>query len=172
MILLTALPHTGKSTAIKKIIELLGISNCGGFYTEEIRENDERVGFMIKTLSNKEGVLAHTNLQSEYKISRYGVDVTKFEELCLGEINRAINDDNIKCIIIDEIGPMELFSNRYKELLMELLNSKKPVIGTIYMNSYEWLDDFKKKEGINLIELTLDNRDQVPHKIVDMVLNK
>ena len=172
MILLTALPHTGKSTAIKKIIELLGISNCGGFYTEEIRENDERVGFMIKTLSNKEGVLAHTNLQSEYKISRYGVDVTKFEELCLGEINRAINDDNIKYIIIDEIGPMELFSNRYKELLMELLNSKKPVIGTIYMNSYEWLDDFKKKEGINLIELTLDNRDQVPHKIVDMVLNK
>ena len=42
MILLTALPHTGKSTAIKKIIELLGTSNCGGFYTEEIRENDER----------------------------------------------------------------------------------------------------------------------------------
>ena len=172
MILLTALPHTGKSTAIKKIIELLGISNCGGFYTEEIRKNDERVGFMIKTLSNKEGVLAHTNLQSEYKISRYGVDVTKFEELCLGEINKSINDNNIKYIIIDEIGPMELFSNRYKELLIELLNSKKPVIGTIYMNSYEWLDDFKKKEGINLIELTLDNRDQVPHKIVDMVLNK
>ena len=172
MILLTALPHTGKSTAIKKIIELLGISNCGGFYTEEIRKNDERVGFMIKTLSNKEGVLAHTNLQSEYKISRYGVDVTKFEELCLGEINRAINDDNIKYIIIDEIGPMELFSNRYKELLIELLNSKKPVIGTIYMNSYEWLDDFKKKEVINLIELTMENRDQIPFKIVDMIINK
>ena len=172
MILLTALPHTGKSTAIKKIIELLGTSNCGGFYTEEIRENDERVGFMIKTLSNKEGVLAHTNLQSEYKISRYGVDVNKFEELCLVEINKSINDDNIKYLIIDEIGPMELFSNRYKELLIELLNSKKPVIGTIYMNSYEWLDDFKKKEGVNLIELTLDNRDQMPSKIVDMVLNK
>ena len=119
MILLTALPHTGKSTAIKKIIELLGISNCGGFYTEEIRKNDERVGFMIKTLSNKEGVLAHTNLQSEYKISRYGVDVTKFEELCLGEINKSINDNNIKYIIIDEIGPMELFSNRYKELIKQ-----------------------------------------------------
>ena len=169
MILLTALPRTGKSTAIKKIIQLLGINNCGGFYTEEVRENDERVGFMIKTLSGMEGLLSHINIESEYKISRYGVDINKFEELCLGELNRAINDINIKYIIIDEIGPMELFSNKYKELLIELLNSKKPVIGTVYMNSYEWLDEFKKKDGLKLIELTIENRDQIPYQIVDMV---
>ena len=43
MILLTALPRTGKSTAIKKIVNMLGNDNCGGFYTEEIREDGERV---------------------------------------------------------------------------------------------------------------------------------
>ena len=32
--------------------------------------------------------------------------------------------------------------------------------------------DFKKKEGINLIELTMENRDQIPFKIVDMIINK
>lgn len=53
MLLLTALPRTGKSTAIKKIVNMLGPNNCGGFYTEEIRENDDRVGFRIKLLMEK-----------------------------------------------------------------------------------------------------------------------
>ena len=81
LILLTALPRTGKSTAIKKIIQMLGIKNCGGFFTEEIRERDERVGFMIKTLSGKTGLLSHVNIESEYKISRYGVDLATFEKI-------------------------------------------------------------------------------------------
>jgi len=38
MILLTAPPRTGKSTAIRKIVNMLGREKCGGFYTEEIRK--------------------------------------------------------------------------------------------------------------------------------------
>ena len=169
MILLTALPRTGKSTAIHKIIQMLGIKNCGGFFTEEIRENGERVGFIIKTLSGKEGLLSHVNIESKYKISRYGVDLDTFEKICLEELKSAITNNSIKYIIIDEIGPMQLFSEEYKRLLIELLKSKKQVIGTIFMNPYEWLDDFKKKEGIELIEITFDNRDELPLQIVEKV---
>ena len=168
MILLTALPRTGKSTAINKIIHMLGIKNCSGFYTEEIKENDERVGFKIKTLSGKECLFSHINIDSPYRISRYGVDVSLFENICLEELKRAITD-NKKYIIIDEIGPMQLFSEEYKALLLDLLKSNKQVIGTIYMNQYDWLDDFKKKDGIELIEITLDNRDEIPLQIVDKV---
>ena len=172
MILLTAAPRTGKSTAIKKIVELLGINNCGGFYTEEIRENGERVGFRIKTLSGKTGLLSHINIDSKYRISRYGVDVDAFEKICVSELKKVINDDKTKYIIIDEIGPMELFSHEYKDLLIKLLSINKPVIGTIYKDSYEWLDDFKMKDGIKLIEVTLDNRNFIPHQIVEMIDNK
>lgn len=169
MILLTALPRTGKSTAIKKIIQMLGIKNCGGFYTEEIKEDGERVGFMIKTLSGKTALLSHINIDSKYKISKYGVDLDTFEKVCIEELKKAIVDKKIKYIIIDEIGPMQLFSNEYKRILIELLKSNKPVIGTIFMNSYEWLDDFKKKDGIELIEITIDNRNQLPLQIVEKV---
>ena len=169
MILLTALPRTGKSTAIKKIVDILGINNCGGFYTEEVRENGERVGFEIKTLSGKTGLLSHINIDSKYQISRYGVDVDTFERIGVEELKSVINDKNIKYIIIDEIGPMELFSEEYKNLLMKLLHSDKPVIGTIFKNSYEWLDDFKKNDGIKLIEVTLENRDEIPLQIVEML---
>ena len=43
MLLLTAPPRTGKSTAIKKIITCLGLSNCAGFWTKQITKDGERV---------------------------------------------------------------------------------------------------------------------------------
>ena len=169
MILLTAQPRTGKSTAIIKIVNMLGRDNCGGFYTEEIRENGERVGFRLCTLSGKTGLLSHINIESNYKISRYGIDIKTFEELCINELKEAISNDRVKYIVIDEIGPMELFSNKFKDLLIQLLDCNKPIIGTIFMNSYEWLDDFKKKENVNIIEITLENRNELPLQIVGML---
>ena len=148
---------------------MLGIKNCGGFYTEEIREDGERVGFQINTLSGKTGILAHVKIDSALRISRYGVNLETFEKICLSELINAINNPDVKYIIIDEIGPMQLFSDKYKALLMELLNCKKPIIGTIFKNNYEWLDDFKKQEKVNLVEITFENRDELPLQIVEYV---
>ena len=169
MLLLTAKPRTGKSTAIQKIVNMLGKDNCGGFYTEEIREDGERVGFRICTLSGKTGILSHVNIESNDRISRYGVDIETFEKLCISELENAITDDKVKYIVIDEIGPMQLFSHKYKNLLIQLLDCKKTVIGTIFMNSYDWLDDFKKKEHVELIEITLENRDEIPIQLVQRI---
>ena len=74
MYVLTAPPKTGKSTAIKKIINMLGTKNCCGFYTKEMIEDGRRVGFKIVTLNGKEGILA-----DEYRIGKYGVNLKEFE---------------------------------------------------------------------------------------------
>lgn len=170
MHLLTAQPKTGKTTALMKIINMLGRENCRGFYTEEIIENGERVGFSIETLSGKKGTLSHVRSESQERISRYGVNVDEFENICVKELEEAMTDDNTKYIIIDEIGPMEVLSERYRNLLMQLLTSDKPVIGAIFKNPHEWLDEFKKNDNVNIIELTMENRDTVPYDIVKIVM--
>ena len=81
MYVLTAPPKTGKSTAIKKIINMLGAKNCCGFYTKEIIEDGKRVGFKIVTLSGKEGILAHVSYDGEYRIGKYGVNLEEFEKV-------------------------------------------------------------------------------------------
>jgi len=48
-ILLTGRPGVGKTTLIKKLIDLVPLSK-GGFYTEEIRKGKERIGFSLTTL--------------------------------------------------------------------------------------------------------------------------
>ena len=55
-ILLTGKPGVGKTTVIKKIIEKYK-KNISGFYTEEIREKGNRVGFRIKKTDIAEGLL-------------------------------------------------------------------------------------------------------------------
>ena len=62
-ILLQGLPGIGKTTIIEKLAELL--KNIAGFYTKEIRQNGERVGFLVKDFEGREGILAHI----EYIIS-------------------------------------------------------------------------------------------------------
>lgn len=45
--------------------------------------------------------------------------------------------DEIKYIIIDQISPMELFSNEYKNRLYDFLGSEKTIIGTIFYSEHE-----------------------------------
>lgn len=169
MYLLTAPPRTGKSTAIKKIVNMLGPNNCGGFYTEEIRKDGDRVGFKIISLNGEEGILADVSSESPYKISRYGVNLKVFENIGLKELYRTIYSSDIKYLIIDEIGPMQLFSNEYKELLLKMLLINKSVIGTIFYANHDWLDDFKKNKQIKLIEINEKNRNIIPLQIVEEV---
>ena len=169
MYLLTAPPRTGKSTAIKKIVNMLGPNNCGGFYTEEIRKDGDRIGFKIISLNGKEGILADVDLDSPYKISKYGVNLEVFEDIGLKELYRAIDSKDINYLIIDEIGPMQLFSDEYKELLLKLLTIDKIVIGTIFYANYDWLDDYKKNKQIKLIEIDENNRNTIPLQIVEEV---
>lgn len=37
------------------------------------------------------------------------------------------------------------------------------------MNPYEWLDDFKKKENVNLVEITIENRDTLPLDLIQEI---
>jgi len=56
-VLLTGRPGIGKTTLIKRLIEATSLSK-GGFYTGEVREKGQRVGFSLTTLDGKESVLA------------------------------------------------------------------------------------------------------------------
>ena len=103
---------------------LLGV-DAGGFYTEEIRVMDRRMGFRIITLDGKDGILAHVDCNSNYKVGKYRVDLDSFESVAIPTLEKAIKDKAI--IVIDEIGKMELFSMKFKELVSNILDGEKPL---------------------------------------------
>ncbi|MEE9558386.1 MAG: NTPase [Candidatus Brocadiales bacterium] len=155
-ILITGRPGVGKTTAIKKVLSALDI-RPRGFYTEEIRDGRERKGFTVKTFGGRDCVLAHTDIQGVPRVGRYGVDVTSFENTALPELEEAVGKQEI--IVIDEIGKMEMFSNRFKNLVLQALDGPAPVLAVISESGNGFINGIKKRKDVKLFMLSRQARD-------------
>ncbi len=167
-ILLTGRPGIGKTSVIKEVIDILKI-NAGGFYTSEIRAGGVRKGFEIITLNGKKGILAHVDCRSPYRVSKYGVNIKDLEEIAAPAIEEALR--NKECIIIDEIGRMELYSPKFCSLVKKALDSKKRVLGTIQARHNEFLDSIRKRKDAKIIEITFENRKKIIEEISNFFRN-
>ena len=165
-ILLTGKPGVGKTSVIKKIIPLLGTS-AGGFFTEEIRVMDRRMGFRIVTLEGKEGIMAHVDCNSNYKIGKYRVDLDSFERVAIPALENSLKDKSI--IVIDEIGKMELFSAKFRELVRNILDGKKPLLCVIKENGDTFTEEIKNREDVSLVTVNYENREGLPEKVLEML---
>jgi nucleoside-triphosphatase len=104
-ILLTGPPGCGKTTAVMKIVGALSEAKVAGFYTEEIRESGRRKGFRWHRLDSRSGTLAHVDVKSRYRVSKYGVDIESFDREAVPAIDPEITKADL--FAVDEIGKME-----------------------------------------------------------------
>ncbi len=163
-IFLTGAPSSGKTTVIKKVISGLGIQ-ANGFYTEEERIDNKRVGFMMKTLDGKKAYLAHQDIKSQFHIRRYGVSIENIETIAVPSIAPRNKD----IIILDEIGKMECFSEVFKSAAMNALDSPNIVVGTITFGGDNFILGIKNRADIEILEVTPDNRDLLPEIILKKI---
>ncbi|MFQ5962921.1 MAG: nucleoside-triphosphatase [Candidatus Scalinduaceae bacterium] len=165
-IFLTGAPSSGKTTVIKKIIASLD-HPANGFYTEEERVDGKRVGFLMKTLDGREGYLAHQDIKSDFHIRRYGVSIEDIENIAVPSITPV--KDNI--IILDEIGKMECFSMTFRQAAANALDASNIVIGTITFGGDDFILKIKKREDIEINEVTVGNRNSLPGLILGKISN-
>ena len=157
--LLTGKPGTGKTSLIKQAIAGMK-GRAGGFYTEEIRTQGARKGFRLVTLDGRSATLAHTDIDSRYRVSKYGVDVDSLERVGVSALRQAAQECDL--VIIDEIGKMELYSDGFRETVLQIMGSGKRVLGTIMLNPHPWADIIKRHSRVNLITVTRAGRSQLP----------
>jgi len=166
VLLITGTPGIGKTTIVKKVITSLPDLNVAGFYTEEIRVNSVRQGFDLVTFQGKRFIMAHIDSDSAYRVGKYGVDVEAIDtavEMTLSE------DHKTELFIIDEIGKMECFSGLFVKRLSSLLDSGKPVVATIALKGAGFISEEKNRAGVELWEVTRQNRDEMPAKVASWV---
>lgn len=161
-IFITGKPGCGKTSLVKEIIEALNL-DTEGFYTSEIRKNNERIGFEISSLSGKKEILAHKDFKSFPKVSKYGVNLNNLEEIGVNSILEALEEN--KLIIIDEVGKMEMLSEKFKKTVITALNSKNKVLGTIKLTSDSFTSKIKKRPDTKVFYLTRENREEIKKEI-------
>lgn len=158
-LLFTGRPGVGKTTAIRRLLKLIS-RDAGGFFTEEIREDGTRKGFKIVRLDGREALLSHVDIKSRFKIGKYGVDVEALERVGVAAIREAIREKD--CVVVDEIGFMELLSEDFRQAVLEAIDSGKLLLGTVTERYHPWVEKLKKRPEVEVVRLTTANRDEMP----------
>ena len=157
--LLTGRPGVGKTTCLRRTLDLVGRA-AGGFFTEEVRQGGTRVGFALTTLAGEHGILADTRHRAGPRVGNYGVDVETLERIGVPAIRDAARARWL--VVIDEIGKMELASAAFRQAVEDALVSPAPVLGTILAAPHPWADCIKAMPSVTLLVVTPANRDALP----------
>jgi nucleoside-triphosphatase len=167
LLFITGRPGIGKTTVLLRTVEdlkALGYS-VGGMISREVRESGVRVGFKIFDLAtNKIGWLAHVNQKVGPQVGKYRVNLEDLNSIGVYAILYAI--ENLDVTVIDEIGPMELHSEKFREAVEKAIESNKLVIGTVHWKAHDKLiDAVKAREDAEICRVTYENRESL-YKII------
>ncbi len=156
-VFLTGPPRVGKTSLIVEFLKIFPGEKVG-FITLEVREKGIRSGFLLKTLSGKEGVFASKKFNFPWKVGKYSVNVPLFEELALPELEKAYKNPEV-LVVIDEIGKMELLSPRFEKAIYKLLSQPNPLIATVGKISHSLVEKIMREERI--FEVTRKSRKEM-----------
>jgi len=173
---ITGMPSVGKTDTLLKIIKSLEQHGyvVEGMITEPIIEKKKRVGFYVTDWQTRQKeIFAHIDYEAKEKVGKYGVDITALDKIGVPAIEKAITDETVNIIVIDEIGKMEMLSEKFCAMVIEALDSDKPILVTLHKKSRTpLLQDVRRRDDIRILEVTPVNRNLLPYKIEKIMQEK
>jgi nucleoside-triphosphatase len=138
--------------------------------SREMRTNGARVGFEITDVSSGErGVLAHVNGLKGPQVGRYRVNLEDLDEVGAVSIVNAVENSDV--VVIDEIGPMELFSAAFQDAVRGAVESLKLVVGVAHWRAKSKLiDDVRERPDAVLVQVTFENRETLHGVVVEKAI--
>ena len=163
-IAVTGPPDVGKSTVVHKVIELLKSHVAvGGILTRDKRLKGKRIGFEIMDLaSGTTGQLADL-WGNGPRVGHYRVNLHDLDNIGAHALENALTSE---LIIVDEVGPMELQSDKFIQAVEKVIASEKPILAVVKLGYNHPLAQ-NIRRIFKLITVTKENRDSLPAEIAE-----
>jgi len=168
LLLVTGSPGVGKTTVLLKVVEALKARghSVGGMISREVRSGGSRVGFEVLDLSTGiSGWLAHMDQEVGPQVGKYRVDLEDLNGIGAEAIVKAAENSDI--VAVDEIGPMELFSQKFQEAVKRAVESTKIVVCIVHWRARSRLiDEIKRREDAEVYAVNYENRENLHELLV------
>ncbi len=173
MVGVTGPPGCGKTTTVEIVANILRArgKSVGGILSQEVRAAGRRVGFDIIDIETQESVpLARESGEPGPRIGRYRVYVENLDRVASDIIEKSLNAGAI--VIIDEVGPMELMSLRFRDVLRRVLKEASNAILTLHFRSLDPLLLEARSAMTRMIVLRRGEAQAVAREIVSIFTEK
>lgn len=164
VILLTAKPHTGKTTVLETVIKLFPYQ-IYGIVTRGIIDDpvtDHRSAFAARRIDGAEQIMAQRKeIPNAPKVGNWYVDLHTLEHFVVPAIREGLQDTSA-LTVLDEIAKIEMASPIFAQLCDQLFYTDTQVLGCITQDTEPWSIPFKNNPRIVVLEVTKENRDLLP----------
>jgi nucleoside-triphosphatase len=170
VVLLTGAPGVGKTTTVTRVCSFYSAKGMSiqGITTHEIRENGQRIGFKVTDIATgKEGWLARKDSSTGPRIGSYYVVSEDLENIGVRGLERAV-EGPAHLVIVDEIGPMEMTSSSFRNVISRVLKAERPTVVTVRLGSQYTEVERIRPQSIQM-EITKDNREEIYRKLIGQI---
>jgi nucleoside-triphosphatase len=96
------------------------------------------------------------------------VNVKNVDEMSEAAIGRALREADF--VVIDEIAPMEMYSEGFKRAAAAALDSDKPLLAIIHQRTTTgFISDVKARKDVTIFEVVPDNRVGLPTQLAEEI---
>ena len=114
--------------------------------------------------------MAHVNGQSGPQVGKYHVNLDDLDNIGTAAITQAL--EKCSAIAIDEIGPMELYSQKFKQAVVQALESKKLVLVVVHGKANDPLvTQVKRRVDAEIFNVTFSNRESLLAQLTQKALD-
>jgi nucleoside-triphosphatase len=112
-------------------------------------------------------VLASVDITGRPRVGKYGVDLAALERVGVPALEAAAAAADV--VVVDEIGKMEMASDRFRQAVESALDGGCCLLGSILLAPHPWADAIKARPEVLVVGLTPVARERIRERLASLV---
>ena len=156
----------GKTTAIQRVLSLVKV-RCGGLFSQAVNK-DVYTNFRLVSVQGPHRGLSSQNLIRRFDIPGIvGFNLEDLENFANPNVLHALATCDV--VVIDQLGTLEVSSEKFKQVVAQVLDSDKVCLATMTSGNVSFLQNIRARKDVSIHSINQNNRMLLPEQIAAQI---